>query len=165
MNDTANNAALLRLHKESVRPEWIDYNGHMNVGFYVLAFDHATDTFLEHVGLGEDYRKRAQASTFVVEAHVTYQQEVTEGTKLLFTTQLLGVDAKRLHLFHRMLKADDESLVATTEVMILHIDLGTRRTAPFPADAEARLAAVAAAQAVLARPAEAGRVMRIPAPK
>src|SRR5690606_30721500 len=100
-------AAGLALHTEAVRPEWIDYNGHMNVGYYVLAFDHATDALLDHVGLGADYRQKTGGSAFVVEAHVTYQQEVTEGTPLAFKTLVLGTDPKRIHLFHTMLKADD----------------------------------------------------------
>ncbi len=158
-------AAGLTLHAEAVRPEWIDYNGHMNVGFYVLAFDHATDALLDHVGMGADYRKKTNGSAFVVEAHVTYQQEVTEGTLLGFRTLVLGMDPKRIHLFHTMLKAEDGTPVATNELMILHVDLGTRRTAPIPEAAAAKLAALAADHAKLPRPKEAGKSIVLPAPR
>jgi len=164
MSDTKAVAGLA-IHTEAVRPEWIDYNVHMNVGYYVLAFDHATDALLDHVGMGPDYRKKTNGSAFVVEAHVTYQQEVTEGTKLAFKTLVLGMDAKRIHLFHTMLKADDETPVATNELMILHVDLGTRRTAPIPDSAAAKLAALVADHAKLPRPKEAGKSIAIPAAK
>ena len=157
--------AALALHSETVRPEWIDYNGHMNVGYYVLAFDHATDALLNHLGIGDDYRRDANCSTFVVESHVTYQQEVTEGTALSFTTRILGSDAKRLHLFHQMIRSEDGALAATNEVMVLHIDMASRRTAPLPEAVQERMAAIAAAQSAMALPKEVGNVMAIPAPK
>jgi acyl-CoA thioester hydrolase len=163
MSDQAptDHPALLALHREKVRPEWIDYNGHMNVAFYVLAFDHATDTFLDHVGLGHAYREAAKASTFVVEAHVTYQNEVGVGVEICFATRLMGFDAKRLHLFHYMLKADDRTVLATTELMLLHIDMTSRRTAPMPAVAEKKLTEIEKAQAQMPTPKEAGRVIGI----
>jgi acyl-CoA thioester hydrolase len=159
MSDT--NMTLPPIHRATVRPEWIDYNGHMNVGYYVLAFDHATDAWLDRMGLGDQYRKAATASTFVVEAHVTYQNEVGQGVAIDFTCQLLGFDAKRLHLFLTMRKADDASLVATSELMLLHVDMTTRRTAPIPDAVQAKLSALEKEQASLPRPKEAGRVMAI----
>ena len=90
----------LALHRETVRPEWIDYNGHMNVAYYVLAFDHATETLFETLGIGEDYVRAAKCSLFVVDMHVTYEQELVAGDRLRFETQILGHD-QRLHLFHR----------------------------------------------------------------
>jgi acyl-CoA thioester hydrolase len=153
--------APLALHREVVLPEWIDYNGHMNVAFYVLAFDHATDAFLDRVGLGIDYRRRNDCSVFIVEAHVTYEREVGEGDALSFTTQVMGVDAKRMHLFHRMYLAGEEALVATNELMILHVDLGSRRTAALPATALESIEAIARAHADLPPPPQAGRVIAI----
>ncbi len=79
-------AAPLELHHETVRPEWIDYNGHMNVAYYVLAFDLATDSFFDFLGLDEAYRETSGNSTFAVEAHITYQRELAEGDPLRFAT-------------------------------------------------------------------------------
>lgn len=89
-------SSLLELHTESVRTEWIDYNGHMNVAYYVLAFDHATDAFLDYLGMDEHYRDERRCSVFTAEAHVTYDREVRLGDPLRFTTQLLDWDAKRV---------------------------------------------------------------------
>ena len=91
------NDTLLRLHEGEVRPEWIDFNGHMNLAYYVLAFDHATDRFLHHIGLGEKYFRQENRSVFVLETHVVYKQELKLGDRMRFTTQLLGFDAKRIH--------------------------------------------------------------------
>lgn len=144
-------------HRATVRPEWIDYNGHMNVAYYVLAFDQATDTFFDFLGVGEAYRKATGFSFFALEQHVTYQGEVKLGDPLRISTQLLGHDAKRIQFFHRMYHAGTGRLAATIEDLGLHVDLTTRKAVAFPADIQARLAAVAAAHAVLPRPAEAGR--------
>ncbi|MFT5132054.1 MAG: acyl-CoA thioester hydrolase, partial [Gammaproteobacteria bacterium] len=63
--------APLLLHTESVQADWIDYNGHMNLAYYVLIFDHATDAFLDYIGITEKFRKANQASTFAAELHIT----------------------------------------------------------------------------------------------
>ena len=155
-------AAPLELHRETVRPEWIDYNGHMNVAYYVLAFDHATDAFFDHVGLDEAYRDATGNSTFAVDGRVSYQQEVGEGAPLRFETQLLGYDDKRLHFFHRMFHAEDGFLAATIEWVGLHIDMSQRRVSPMPEPILARLAEVLEAHRALPVPPEVGRPLRRP---
>ena len=157
--------APLQLHQESVRPEWIDYNGHMNVAYYVLAFDHAVDAFLDFIGMDEDYRKRTGGTTFSVDCHVTYQREVSDGDPLRFTSQLLAYDEKRIHHFHHMYHAEDGFLAATCEWLSLHVDLEARRVVPMGADIATRLAATLQSHKDLPRPAEAGRGIAMPAPK
>ncbi len=155
-------AVPLTLHRETVRPDWIDYNGHMNVAYYVLAFDHATDALLDALDLGRGYLERSGCSMFVVEAHVTYDREVGQGDPLIFTTQLLGHDAKRIHLFHRMVHGDAGFQAATTELMLVHVDLALRRSAPMPDRAIARVAEVVARHEILMPPREVGRVLALP---
>lgn len=151
----------LALHQEVVRPEWVDYNGHMNVAYYVLVFDHATDAVLDHLDIGSAYREASGCSVFVAEAHVTYEQEVREGERLRVTSRVLGFDGKRLILFHRMVRSDDAEHVATNEVLCLHVDLGARRTTPLPEAAADRLVRVAADHARLPRPPQAGRSIHL----
>ena len=152
-------------HGEHVRSEWIDYNGHMNVAYYVLAFDHATDAFLEELGLDEAYRQRDGGSVFAVDSRVSYLQEVHEGDPLSFETQLLGFDDKRLHIFHRMFHAEEGFLVATSEWLLLHIDLaGSRRVEPMPEAIMSRVRAAWRSHGVLPRPEEVERPMRVPKP-
>jgi len=154
-----NDDALLRLHEEAVRPEWIDFNGHMNLAYYVLAFDHATDKFLNHLSLGEAYLRRAQCSVFVLETHVVYKREMKLGDRMRFTTQLLGYDAKRLRYIHHMYHAEQGFLAAINEILGVHVDMRARRAAPIPPDAVAALVQLQAAQAHLPAPADAGRAI------
>lgn len=150
-----------RLHRETVHPEWVDYNGHMNVAYYVLIFDHATDAALDRLDIGEAYRGRSGCSVFVAEAHVTYEREVQEGQQVEIATRILGFDGKRLILYHEMTSPDEDGLVASNEVLCLHVDLEARRTAPLPADAASRLAAAAEAHARLDPPLRAGRAISL----
>ena len=150
---------LLRLHTETVRPEWIDYNGHMNVAYYVLAFDHATDRLLDHTGLGLAYVEAENRSVFVLEMHVTYEREVTEGDPLAFTTRILDIDAKRVHLFHNMHHGTEGWLAAANELVLMHIDLEARRSCPLPDSALETLKAIHHSQADLPMPPQTGRVI------
>ena len=155
----------LTLHEETVRPEWLDYNGHMNLAYYVLAFDHATDKFFDHVGLGAAYTRATRGSIFVLETHVVYRRELVAGDAMRFSTYLLGHDAKRLHFLHHMHHARDGYRAAAQEIMALHVSLDTRRVAPIPADARAALKRLQAAHDRLPRPAEAGRAIGLKKPK
>ena len=151
----------LPIHRETVHPDWIDYNGHMNVAYYNLAFDHAVDQLFDLIDIGVDYAKRTNQSTFVAESRVNYIQEVIEGDPLSFTLQLLDWDQKRLHYFIRMYHGTDGYLVATSEQLSLHVDLSTRRTSPLPAAVQQRLAAMMASHGDLERPEQVGRTMGI----
>ena len=145
----------------SVSREWIDYNGHMNVGFYGVAFDKASDAVLDHLGLGEAYRHRTEASMFIVESHMTYDREVCEGDPLRFGTLLLDGDEKRVHMFHAMYHESEGYLAATTEMMGLHVDLQARRSVAFPEKIRAKIAAMVEEHRGIARPKQCGRVIAI----
>lgn len=151
----------LAVHAETVQPAWIDYNGHMNVAYYVLAFDHATDRLFDLIDLGADYMKRTNHSSFVLETHVTYAREVRLGDPLAFTARLLDCDDKRLHYFLEMHHATEGFLSATSEQICLHVDMSARRSAPFPDGILARVAAIREAQAGLPVPPQVGSVIGI----
>ena len=129
-----------------VKPEWIDINGHMNVAYYVLAFDYGVDALWESVGITEKYVEDRQLSTFAVDAHITYRQELHEGDPYRIVTQILALDEKRLHQFQRMYHARDNYLAATAEWLNLHVSLETRRVCPFPDDILSGFIAAANAQ-------------------
>jgi acyl-CoA thioester hydrolase len=150
----------LRLIRERVRPEWIDYNGHMNVAWYVAAFDIAGEAFLEQIGLGAAYCRQANASSFSVEAHITYKREVHEGDLLEFRTKLIGFDAKKIHYIQMMYRVADGLLSSTAEWLILYVDMNTRRTAHMPQAILERLRDLQQRQADLPLPPEAGRAIK-----
>ena len=148
------NDAPLAIHRARVLPEWIDYNGHMNVAYYVLAFDQATDAFFDHLDIGLAYKERTSFSTFSLELHVTYDREVQEGDPLAFRTWLLDYDHKRVHYYHEMLHAEEGYVAATLETISMHIDMSVRRSAPFPDDVLARLEDLHAAHRAAPPPPE-----------
>ena len=147
------------LHREIIRPEWCDYNGHMNLAYYVLVFDHATDALWDVLGIGLEYKDRTGNSTFTVESHITYDREVLEGDEVRCTTQLLGFDDKRIHYFHRMFHAEDGYLASTTELLGVHVDLTVRRVAPMPPGVQARLGETMEAHRGFGLPEQAGHVI------
>ena len=147
--------------RETVRAEWTDYNGHMNLAYFVLVFDFATDSFYADFGLGEEYRRRTDRSTFAVESHTSYLAEVHAGATVRCTTQLLGFDDRRIHYFHCMYREADDVLAATMELMAVHVDLGTRKVRPMPDAVQDRLGEIFLAHAALPRPPQTGRVMQL----
>lgn len=115
-----------------IEPQWIDYNGHLNVAYYNVLFDRAVDEVYEPLGLGPDYLKTARHSTMVVEAHVRYLREVHLDTPLRVKIQYLGHDSKRIHLFEHLVHADEGWVSATSETMTVHVDMTAKKVAPFP---------------------------------
>ena len=151
--------APLDIHRSTVLPEWVDWNGHMNLAFYVTAFDQASGAFMRNMGLGRDYVESKSGMTFVLETHVTYDREMKGGAPMGFTTQLLDRDIKKVHLYHEMFHAEQGYLAATNEVIVMNIDYASRRSAPWPVQAADRLEAIWSMHEGLPHPAKAGRVM------
>ena len=154
---TAVEAAPFDEFRDRVRPEWIDENNHLNMGFYVVVFDFATDAWLDHIGLTSSWKSTHGVTTFTLEAHVNYVREIGDGAPLRFTTLLLGHDAKRMHYIHSMYHADEGYLAATNELMSLHVSQTTRRAAPMAPEIQARLAVLQAVHAKAPVPEQVGR--------
>jgi len=163
MNDTSGHeeARPLRLYQASVIPDWIDYNGHMSEPYYVLVFGYATDAFYDHIGMDDAFRRTTRTSVYTVEAHINYLLESREGELLNVETQLLGHDEKRLVLFHTLRRGPAGPVLATTELMVIHVDKMTLKTAPFHTEPAARIAAITREHARLPVPANAGRRITI----
>ena len=153
--------APLKLHKDLIVPEWIDYNGHMNVSYYVLVFDRATDDFFDFMGMTAEYRAAGNVSAFTAEMHVNYIREVKEGDEVYVTTQLLGYDEKRFHYFHQMYQAEQGYLAATSELLCLFVDMNQRRVTQMPDPILDRLAEIKQSHAELPLPEQVGSVMKV----
>jgi acyl-CoA thioester hydrolase len=146
-----------------VLPEWIDYNEHMNLAYYTVLFDQATDLLFDVLGLGLDYRRTTKMGTFVAETHNRYERELLVGARVRVTTQIVAADDKRLYLAHEMFAQEGGHRTATQELMFLHVDLTLRRVSPFPPDLRRRIDAMATAHAALPRPDWIGRRIAMPA--
>ena len=147
-----------------VLPEWIDLNGHMNVAYYLLAFDLGVDALWAQFGITNEHILSNASSTFAAESHVIYRRELKEAEPYIVTAQILAYDEKRIHQFQRMYHAEEGFLAATAEWMSLHVDLSTRRVAPWPQAILDGIQTVAEAQGEWPYPNDAGRRMSVGRP-
>ena len=146
----------LRLLDTVVRAEWIDYNKHMSDFRYGQVFGDAMDVLYRQVGADEAYRATGRMF-YSVESHVKHLGEAKVGDALYVTTQLLGVDDKRLHVFHRLYRLRDDVVIATGEQMHLHADTALAKASPVDAGIRRKLETILKEQAGLPKPREAGR--------
>ena len=151
----------LSLYQAEVHSDWIDYNGHMSESFYLYAFGDASDALFRYIGINEDYRL-AGKSFFTVETHINYYLEASKGDPLRFTTQIIGLDNKRLHFFHKMFHSKSRELLATTEQMLLHVDTQKSRACDIEKSVLDILKKIWQYHQNLSAPKEQGRVMRVP---
>ncbi len=145
----------LHLTEMTVPREWLDYNDHMNVAYYTLAFDNAGEELLKSAGMGHEYTQTTQNSWMVLEGHITYQNEARLGDLLLIKSRVLDCSTKAAHLYQEMYRG--ETLLSTQEQLMLHVSLATRRTSPFEPAVLTALQAMQAAQQDLPRPEWIGR--------
>ena len=150
----------LKLYKCSVKPEWVDYNGHMSEAEYLTAFGWATDALFRYIGDDEDYRASG-LSFYTVETHINYYQECGTGDPLRFETIMLGSDEKRMHIFHKLYHETTDELLATTEQMLLHVDMNASRATPIRGDVFAAVCAISQAHADIEIPSQVGRQMSL----
>jgi acyl-CoA thioester hydrolase len=147
-----------------VLPEWIDVNGHMNVAWYVLAFDQGVDSLWNRFGITDDHIREMNSSTFAVESHVIYRRELKVDEPFVVTAQILAIDSKRIHQFQRLYHAEQKYLAATAEWLNLHVDLTTRRVTEWPDYIFEDIKKVFSGQGDWPYPADAGRQMRVANP-
>jgi len=145
-----------------VDPHWIDYNGHLNMAYYNVLFDRAVDEVYELLDIGLKYLKQHNHSTFTAEVHIRYVRELHEGDPVRVTFQLLDYDSKRIHYFEQLFHATEGWVSATSENMTLHVDMTSKKVAPFPSTIMGTLARMKAAHAQLPQPEAAGRRICMP---
>ena len=164
MNSSNEQKQGFEICRAAVLPEWIDINNHMNVAYYVLAFDQAVDKLWDRFGITEKYVKEQQSSTFAVESHVCYLGEMNLDDPYIVTAQILAFDEKRIHQFQRMYHAEHGYIAATCEWMNLHVDLRKRRVSPWPEALLKGISAFVEEQGDWEASTETGRQMRIKKP-
>src|SRR5215475_13015687 len=145
-----------------IEPQWIDYNGHLNMAYYNVMLDRAIDELWLRLGIGPAYMRERHGSTFTAECHVRYLREIHLGDAVQISILLVAADEKRLHTFEEMRHATEGWLSATSENMTMHIDMTARKVAPFPPDIRARIRAVADAHAAIPLPEGIGRKVGMP---
>ena len=122
------------LKTEKVIKEWTDYNGHLNVAYYVRIFDIAADIMLDNFKMGGVSAKKDKKSTFVVEMHTHYNQEVKLGEEVETHLTYIDHDKKRIHYKLSMFHKEKKYLAATNEILSLYVDLNQRKVVEFDPD-------------------------------
>lgn len=143
-----------------IEKDWIDYNGHLNMAYYNVLFDRASDEAFEIMGLGPSYAKERRLTIYTAEVHVCYVQELHLGDTVTVTFQLLDHDEKRLRAYQEI-RHTDGWLAATSESLSLHVNMSGPKVAPFPPDIAERVQAMRDAHAALPMPERAGRSIGI----
>jgi acyl-CoA thioester hydrolase len=145
----------------TVKPEWIDHNGHLNLGYFIIAFDEATDAVYEQWGLGLDYPDVSGCSVFTLGMNADYLGELFEAEPIRIETQLVDCDSKRIHYFHHMYNGDTGNLVARNECLCMNVRLDSRKSEPFPESIVKKLSAVHTAHSAHGIPEGFGRSLQI----
>lgn len=145
----------ITLYKTTAKEEWMDYNGHMNVAWYVHVFDKTMDAFLAQAGLGRGYAEKEGASVFALQNHLHYMREVHAGEELSVSLQMMDLDEKRIHVFLRMMNGAGV-MVATSELLVIHVDMKARRSSPIPRPHASTLAGIFENHKALPPPRVAG---------
>lgn len=144
-----------------VKPEWLDDNGHMNVAFYVQAFDDGGEVFFRDCGIGWDYTRRGVGSIFMVGCDLDFRRELLRDESLRVTTQLIDFSPKLVHTYQALYHRDEDILAASAEMLFVHVAFADRRSTEMPPDARARLAAIGRVHKNLPRPDNLGRKIEI----
>lgn len=147
--------------EKTVAPEWVDFNGHMNVAYYLMAFDHCVDDLYNRLGIGPARIEETHCSVFTLEAHINYIREVVEGDPLRISGRLMDYDEKRVHAYFEMFHATGDHMVAAMEQIGIHVNMGSRKPAPFADESMRILERTMAAHRGLPRPEYSGRVIGI----
>ena len=121
----------IQISDQTIKKEWIDYNNHMNMAYYVLIFDEVWEIILQKFKMGENSAKTSNMSTMVVETHTTYNNEVKLGDEVEINLTFFDHDKKRLHFKMEMIEKSSKKLSATLEMLSLYIDLKQRKVAEF----------------------------------
>ena len=122
----------IHLTTQKIIKDWTDYNNHMNVAYYVLIFDiYGAEILMNKFKMGEHSAKTTKKSTMVVESHITYNQEVSEGDEVDVNLTFFDHDKKRLLYKMEMIHREKKYLASTIEILALYVDLGQRKVAEF----------------------------------
>ena len=120
------------LTSQKIKKDWTDYNGHMNVAYYVLIFDvYGAEMLMEKFEMGETAAKKDKKSTMVVQSHITYDHEIMEGEEVDINLTYFNHDKKRLIYKLEMIHKEKKFLASTIEVLSLHVDLSQRKVCEF----------------------------------
>lgn len=148
--------------EQKVVSEWVDFNGHMNVAYYLMAFDRCVDDMYNRLDIGPEQIEDTNRSVFTLEAHINYLREVVEGDLLKVSGRLMDYDEKRVHSYFEMYHAVENHIVAATEQIGINVDMTARKPVAFTNEGIQALERMMSAHRNLGQAKYSGRVIGIP---
>ena len=129
MNNKKNNFVIFQSNIQNVKKEWIDYNGHMNVAYYTLAFDHSLDDFLETIlEIGPTFVKKEKQGPYSLQSNYHYLDELRLGDKFFSKIYIIDSDKKKVHIVLEMIDFKTKRQVAVCETLLINVDLNIRKS-------------------------------------
>lgn len=145
----------------TVKPDWLDANGHMNVAYYLSAFDDGGEVFFRDCGIGWDYTAAGDGTLFISSSDLDFRRELFRGDRLRVETVLIDWTPKLVHTYQSLFHAEKNFFAASAEMLFVHVAFHTRKSTPMPETAQSRLAAVEHVHRGLPRPINLGRKIEI----
>ncbi|WP_340537461.1 thioesterase family protein [Nocardioides sp. GXZ039] len=142
-------AALPAFVEQPVPMSFEDINGHLNVRHYIGIASEGLDESLVDLGIPQNWPTAAGHACFSAEHHATYLAELRTGTTMSARVRLLGRSERAAHAIVYLLDETAKQVSFVMEEIFLHIDMGTRHTAPWPNDVAANLDRQIASDAAL----------------
>jgi len=153
---------MLKLSNQVVKPEWIDYNGHMNVAYYTMAFDNVMDEMLTcHLGIDHQFITQNKMGPFALQSNFTYLAEMHQGDVFYGCARILDYDHKKMHLFATLHNTKDDVLSATMEGLSINVDHHTRRAIPYPTQILEKIELLHKKSRDLPTPEQVGKIIGI----
>ncbi|ROS04951.1 acyl-CoA thioester hydrolase [Sinobacterium caligoides] len=149
--------SLTEVYRCEIDPQWVDYNAHLNDGYYALIFSLAGEGLFEALGLGAQWRDEMQRTIFTLDVRTRYLREVHAGSTLSIRAQLLDWDSRRMHFLLYMFVDGDSVVRATSEQVVMCIDPQVTRAAAFDSAAQQRIAALLELHRDAKKPVTVGR--------
>lgn len=144
-----------------VKPEWLDDNGHMNVAYYMSAFDDGGEVFFRDCGIGWDYTREGVGSIFIASCNLDFRRELFDGDQLRVTTQLVDWAPRLVHTYQALYHRDQGYLAASAEMLFVHVSFADRKSVNMPESSQSRLTEIATPHSKLPTPENLGRKIGI----
>jgi acyl-CoA thioester hydrolase len=145
----------------AVKPDWLDANGHMNVAYYLSAFDDGGEVFFRDCGIGWDYTREGIGSIFISDCDLNFRRELFAGDPLKVETTLIDWTAKLVHTYQALYHRGTGELAASAEMLFVHIAFSDRKSIAMPASTQTRLGEILKVHRALPRPNNLGRKIEI----
>ena len=120
----------MKIAEGRVIENWIDYNDHMNMAYYVQCFEESSDFILEYFDLGYNYAISRKKGVFVIKCEINYKKEIKLGEKFFISLERIVFQGKKLILNLNMID-DQKKIYADYEILNLNVDLKTKKSISF----------------------------------